>query len=803
MRPIIRFSGIVLVILLILFIVAYFAIYHISRESVPDYNQTITIKGLHKQVTVFRDSFAIPHVIAENEEDLYRVTGYLMAQDRLWQMDVLRRATYGRLSEIFGKKTLKTDILMRALRIGNKSDMVISRSDKRVLQAMEAFTDGVNQYILKNWHTLPLEFKILHYKPESWKIKDSFNLLGYMAWDLNGSWNSEILLHLLIARLGREKSADFFPRSDSIQHCIYGLHESDATALDWRSELLGISSTLQDLGLQIFHGSNNWVISGSKTATGKPILANDMHLGFSIPGVWYQIHQVIPGKLDVTGVILPGEPFVVAGHNQHIAWGLTNVMNDDIDFYSETLNGKDSTQYKVDGHWRNLSVQKESFAIKGNDTVHLILRFTHRGPIISMLKNLHHESISMHWLGNEYSNEIRSIFLLNRATNWEEFCDAMKTFIAVSQNVVYADTDGNIGMYCCAGIPIRKGDPRMVQRGDTSAFDWKGFVPFDSLPHQFNPQKGYAISANNRTMDKTFHHYISAWFDLPYRYLQIDTLLKGKENLTISDIASIQTDQTSKLVQEYLPTLLSILKEYTNPTKNEKRAIAILQNWKGNMNEDISAPAIFEVFYNRFAFNLFHDKIGDTLFNSLLSDKIILRQTLENVWKNKTSTLFDTYHMPKEMLTFRNIVIQTFRESIDYLEKKFGEESDQWEWGKIHTLTLEHPLGQVEILDKIFQLNRGPFPVSGSFHTIAPFSYRYSDLFHVVSGASQRHIYDLSNWDASLSVIPTGNCGISSSTHYCDQTNLYLSGKYHMDAYSIPKIATLFLYKAIFVPSQK
>ena len=380
-----KIFGYAMILLILTFIVVFYILFHLNARSIPDYNKNLELIGLKEKVEVYRDSFAIPHVYAKNEEDLYRAIGYLTAQDRLWQMDLLRHVTTGRLSEIFGKDLIKTDMLMRALCIPEKSQKVLEQSDAAVKRMLNAYTDGVNQFIYRNYHKLPIEFVILGYKPERWQPIHSINLIGYIAWDLNGSWNAEIVLHKLEAKLTKAQVADFVPGYDSTLATIYST-KAKFTGTDWCSELQKANEKIEDLGLQVFHGSNNWVVSGSKTSSGKPMLANDMHLGFNAPGVWYQMHQVIPGKLNVTGVVLPGQPFVVSGHNDSIAWGLTNVMNDDIDFYHETLNPADSNQYKLDGQWKKLIVRHEKIAVKGGDTVRYDLKFTHRGPIISTLK---------------------------------------------------------------------------------------------------------------------------------------------------------------------------------------------------------------------------------------------------------------------------------------------------------------------------------------------------------------------------------------------------------------------------------
>lgn len=788
-----------MILLILLLIIVFAVIYNLNVRPVPDYNKSLQLVGLKDSVEVYRDSFAIPHVYAKNEEDLYRAIGYLTAQDRLWQMDLLRRVTTGRLSEIFGKDLVKTDMLMRALRIPEKSQKVLEHCDPSIKRMLNAYTDGVNQFIYRNRHKLPIEFVILGYKPERWQPIHSINLIGYIAWDLNGSWNAEIVLHKLEAKLNNAQVADFVPGSDSTMATIYHT-KATYTNTDWITELQRANENIEDLGLQVFHGSNNWVVSGSRTASGKPMLANDMHLGFNAPGVWYQMHQVIPGKLNVTGVVLPGQPFVVSGHNDSIAWGLTNVMNDDIDFYRETLNPADSNAYKLDGQWKKLLIKHEKIAVKGGDTIKYDLKFTHRGPIISSLKKISKETISMRWLGNEVSNELRSISLLNRARNWTDFCTAMQTFVSISQNAAYADVKGNIGMYCCAGIPIRKGNPMEVFPGETSTYDWQGLVPFDKLPHKYNPPEGFAVSANNRTIDPSYPYYISHWFDLPFRYDRIHEMIQANNKMTTSTMTEIQTDINSKHVAYYLPGLLESLRKQTNRSKEEDIALQLLEKWHGQMDAKAPAPLIFEVFFNSFIKNVIADELGDELFKELIVDKILVRNTIKNIWSKKTSVLFDDIRTHNKVESFDDMVWKSFSEAIAELSETQGHNVASWQWGKVHTFTLEHPLGKVKVLDIAFHLNRGPFETGGSFHTVAPYSYRYNTPYKVQSGASQRHIYDLADWDNSLSVLPTGNSGIPSSKHYCDQTALYLEGKYHRDWFSEKEVTQHMRYKAVFTP---
>jgi penicillin amidase len=772
---------------------------NIADRAVPDYSKVFSIEGLTDSVRVYRDSFAIPHIYAQNQADLYRVAGYLTAQDRLWQMDLLRHVTTGRLSEIFGEDLLEADILMRSLRIQEKSEGIYEQTPPELKTLFEAYSNGINQFMENNKSKLPPEFKILGYEPEPWKPVHSFNLIGYIAWDLNGSWNSEIVLHKLKNKLGEAKMAELVPSFDSTQSVIYSSSREKRDNSNWGAEFILANQQMQELGLSVFHGSNNWAVSSAHSQSGKPLLANDMHLGLNAPGIWYPMHQVVNGELNVTGVVLPGAPFIISGHNQKIAWGLTNVMNDDIDFYKEELNPSNSNQYAFNSQWKNLEVRKEKIAVKGKDTITKIIKFTHRGPIISSLKGISDETISMRWLGNEWSNEVRTVYLLNRAGNWDDFKNAVKSFIAVSQNIVYADTAGNIGMYCSAGVPKRKGPAYDILPGNTDEYDWKGLVPFDSLPHYFNPESGIAISANNKTAPIDYPYYISYWYDLPFRYNRISTLLNAKEKHSLESFREIQTDFHSTNVEYYLPVLLSILGK-ANFSGSEQTAFNLLKKWDGNMAADKAVPTIYETFFMKFVMNVFQDEMGDTIYREFLGDKILVRNAVHRIWKTRNSAYCNNIFTKNKIEGFDNMVISSFKMAVNELGENYGNSIEKWEWGKLHTVSINHPLGKVWVLNKLFNLNRGPYSIGGSFHTIEPYSYKYTMPFVSTHGASQRHIYSLGNWDNSLVVIPTGISGVPASDYYCDQTSMYINKKYRNDWFSREKVAQHAKYTIVLKP---
>ncbi len=754
----------------------------LSRKGLPDYNAEVKLEGMLGQVTVYRDAYAVPHIYAENEEDLYRATGYVMAQDRLWQMDLFRRATTGRLSEIFGPDLVETDLLMRALRIPEKSQKVLNRQSQEVLEALEAFSDGVNQFIEKHRNELPLEFSLLGYKPEDWAPEHTINLIGYMAWDLTFPWESEALVFKIIQKIGRNnpKLIELVPDLSLQKTLGYPKFRLGKTELELSINLLESSHKLKELGLVVFSGSNNWAVSGKKSTTGKPLFANDMHLDLFVPGIWYQMHQVIEGKLNVTGVCLAGAPSVVAGHNQRIAWGMTNAMVDDMDFYLETIHPDNPNMYRFNGEWCEMEVRTEKILIKGGNIAEKTLRFTHRGPIISGFKNLGEHTLSMRWIGNDFSNEVYSVYWLNRARNWEEFKHAAKYFFAVSQNINYADVDGNIGLYYCAGVPIRKGKGHFVFPGETDEYDWTGFVPFEELPHVYNPESGHVSSANNRATDETYPYYISTWFLPPHRIERIREMLEGKDKLYIDDFKSMQADLHSTLVDDILGDILGELKHLENLSQPEREALGLLMSWPGDLTGDSAAAAVFEKMLYHLTKNLIQDELGDKLLNEFIGIQTLYLNLLVKMFNDKHSLWCDDVNTADIEEDLSHVVQKSFRDTVQDLVTNRGEDLEDWEWGKIHKLHLDHPIGSVKILDRVFRLNRGPFPVGGSSHTVCPFFYSFKD-FVSKSGASHRHIFSLANWDESWTVIPTGVSGVPASPHYCDQTSLYLKNQYHHD----------------------
>jgi len=797
MKTLKKISLFLLGLLVIAAIAAFVFLNNVRTKALPDYNATLELENFTEEVTVYRDTFAVPHIYAKNQEDLYRAVGYVMAQDRLWQMDLLRRVTTGSLSEVLGKDLVNADQLFRSLRFNEKSQVMLDSCSPELVSCLEAFADGVNQYIDQHQKNLPFEFTLLGYQPEHWTPIHSLNMVGYMSWGLTLAWSTEVTIFKISQLVDQDLLTELVPELSSEASCIVPGFMGENKDLEFVSALNGIDEVIKGLGLEVFLGSNNWVVAGKKSETGMPILANDMHLELMSPGIWYQMHQVVEGELNVTGVVLPGQPMIVCGHNEHIAWGMTNVMLDDMDFYLETINPDDSTQYRLNGEWVDLDIRKEEIKVKGQDEPEIRYnKFTHRGPVISTFKNVKDHAISMRWIGNSYSNEVRSVYLYNRARNWDEFRDAASTFIAVSQNIAYADIEGNIGIQISGGVPIRKGGGVLIRPGDTTEYDWTGMVPFDELPRMFNPERGWIASANNKTIGPDYPYYISSWYDLPNRYERIVERLTEKELLSIEDFKSIQADQLSLLAKKFTPLFVEYL-DGAEMDPVETASYELLKNWDYTMRADAAAPLIFDQCYTELIRSVFGDEVGEELLDLLFAQDILPSILLDKIRISKTSGWLDNVETADVTEGLPEDVQVAFRKAVSDISAYAGDKPETWKWGNYHTLTLKHPMGGKAIVEKLFHVNKGPMAVGGSFHTVSPYSYPMNETFQANHGASHRHIYSTADWNQSQTIIPTGESGIPASPYYLDQMKWYVRNIYHADYFTRDEVEAHAVYTSV------
>jgi penicillin G amidase len=780
------------------FITGFYSSDGSRKRSNPQYEGEIITPGLTKNVKVYRDERGMPHIYASNEHDLYFAAGFITAQERLWQMDLIRRSSTGRLSEIFGKSYVQTDLFARCLNVPEKSRIILEVEDTLILKCLQAYTDGVNAFIKAAGKKLPVEFRILSYTPEQWKIEDIANIIGCLGWALTSkNLDSELFNYRLVQKFGIEKASQLIPDWKVATNTVYPDFKIDNEVLSQAESFVSSFDRIAELGIAAFSGSNNWAVSGNRTETGKPILSNDMHLSLSLPGIWMQMHQVIPGKLNVTGVLIPGEPFIIAGHNEKIAWGMTNLMVDDVDLFAEKINPENPNQYFFNGEWKNLESKNEIINIKEKKQDTLNIKFTHRGPIISGMQNISDVSLSMRWSGNDSSDEIRSVYLLNRAEGWDDFRSGLKTFRAISQNFVFADKEGNIGLNVGGGVPIRKGPGTLIRNGETDEYDWKGYVPFNQLPCSFNPVKGYVSSANNTTAGNDYPYFISSDFVMPYRINRIRQMLDEKKIFGIEDFKKMINDQHSDFAGLLTPLILRVNDRLEELNPSETIALAALKGWDYDMNVNLAAPTIFELFRISFKKNLLSDELGE-LYDKLFYN--VGEYYVYRILMDGADEWVDNIDTP-EKETIDDIVIKSFKDCIGSLIKQCGKNQENWKWGNVHTVTFAHPLGSVKILDLLFNLNSDNFGVGGSDHTVSPY-FSFDPGFKVVNGASERHIFNTADWDDSYTVLPGGESGIPGSEFYLSQVKTYLNANFYKDAFSEDAVKASTYYTLVLKPEK-
>ena len=740
------------------------------------YSGTIETPNITKPVEVYFDSYGVPHVFAENDDDMFFVAGYLGARDRLFQMAFMKYTYTGQLSRVVNDTLFAEDKFLRTLGFESVAEKTLEKIPKELLAHLQKTCDGINAYAQSlSPAEYPLEFRLIGIEElPTFEPKDIAGLSTLMAWELQGGWDSELFFGAIQEQFGPEYLADILP---GYKPNYITIASSENVLLLGYQEFAEKTRSLRNVlkTERSGYGSNVWVVSGKKTLTKKPLLANDPHLAFNQPPWWYEI-RLKSNNYNFGGYGLYGFPLPVLGHNEHIAWGFTNVMADDMDFYVEKLN-EDLTEYYMDGEWIPLTIKKETTKLRSGKEKEIIIKSTHRGPIVSGIhpdaKN-NNRAISFRWTEFDAFDETTAMFRMAKAKNWEEFSDASKTFGAPGQNLTYADTQGNIGWRPGVKIPIREGAEALLPfDGTTSKHDWQGYVPFEEMPFLFNPEKGYISNGNNKTIDSSYPYYISRYWADPSRATQIQKRLEELETVSIKDMADIQNDITSPFAQEYLKVFTKIYRKKSSVDGD--RIYALLKDWDGKETIESQAALAFHLLYLATVENLFEDELrllGKGSMETLLSLRYIKSLAVRKAFEEKKSLWIDNIDTPKQE-TLEDIVNQSFKQAGEKLTS-FKDKT----WGNVHTLTVEHRLDKDPVVKKWINFSVGPFPMAGSDKTPRAASYKAREPFEVVAGASMRRIIDLSNLDNGLSILPTGQSGLFGSKHYDDQAPLYNSNSY-------------------------
>lgn len=782
------------------FILIFLAgINYISKKGLPENKGNFKVFHLQKEVRILRDKYGIPHIFARNIFDLFYAIGFVHAQDRLWQMEFFRRVSQGRLTEIFGNvkisaggrenlDLLSQDKFYRTVGFKYYAEKSFEKFPPLAKKLLEKYSQGVNEYIERD--NLPLEFLILGYKPERWKPADTLSIAIFIAWELTSNWDVELLRYLVSLKIGEEKMWKLLPKIhppgpyivESSQKNYFNKKENFSEVLLNPLFVKKILNLSQNIKL-ISPASNNWVVSGKKSISGKPVLANDPHLTHFLPSIFYQIHLVC-NDLDVIGISFPGLPFVVLGHNRNFAWAATTTNADTSDLFVEKTNPKNHNQYLYKGRWKNFEKREEEIRVKNGKkfkTVKLEILSTVHGPIInSIYPEFLKESplISLCWSGfyAKVGGEIYLRFM--KAKNIKDFILAVKENEIPIQNWIFADKDGNIGYFPGGLIPVRKkGDGTFPVEGWSGEYDWCGFIPPEEIPQIYNPENNYIVTANNKVIDERKYKYIIS-YDYPpsYRAERIIELLNSKKKLSASDMEKFQKDNYSKQGEKIAKYFIEAC-EKIRGEKIYTDACRWLKRWDFHTDIESIGATIFYKTYSIALKKTLEDELGEDILkifsNSTRLESFFDRLLQEN--SPDTLIFFDNIKTP-EIETKDQILRESFKEAVIFLRENFGNDVKKWRWGKLHHITFFHPFSSVKILKRFF--SAGKFEAAGARHVVDVAYYNpLENFYNAVHGAAYRMVIDMANVENARMIIDTGQSGHIRSRHFKDQLNLWLEGK--------------------------
>lgn len=799
MKKLKKILGILGILILLLVIGAWIFIGTLK----PTYEGEKELSNITKEVKVYYDTYGIPHIYAENELDASRALGYVHAQDRLWQMELLRRIGKGGLSEVFGKDLLGTDKFFLSLGIDDASVKTVANLDRnsKMVQLSEAYLDGINQFIAEG--PTPIEFYLTGIEKQAFVLKDVYNTIGYMAFSFAMAHKTDPLLTHIKNKLGVEYLMDLEidanPSTVFIKN--HNVQPSDS--------LLGnvmamVSGALDGLPIPQFEGSNSWVIAPEKTKRGKVIFANDPHIGFAQPSVWYEAHLSTP-TYKKYGYYLAGFPFPLLGHNRKLAYGLTMFENDDIDFYYEKTNPEDSTQYKTADGWKNYETLNKTIKVKDGEDVAFSYQKTHHGPVLNGIANqiTGKEPISMSWIYPKIENKVLNVICdISHADNLEEFKRALPDLHAPGLNIMYGDAENNVAWFASAKLYQMPDSThtKFILDGASGAQEPVRYLDFSENPQSINPPWNYVYSANNQP-DSIAGMLYPGYYLPENRAKRIVQLLAPKDDWDKNAVSEMITDVTSSVDPRVLFNLFNKVK-VEELVDEQLILLDKLSLWQG----EYSLNSVEALVYTRWIYyvlkNTFEDELGEEMFKQFMSTHF-LKRLIAPMMESNNSVWWDNVTTEGVDETIQDIVHASYIEAMESLRNDFGNNITQWTWDKAHTIEHGHPIGQVDMFRFLF--NVGPFPVQGSREVInnMAFTYDGTGKYKVSSGPSTRRVIDFSDVENSISILPTGQSGNPFSPHYEDQAEMYVNGEFRKMMMNKEEIVETAESLLIFSPSEK
>jgi penicillin G amidase len=778
----------IIYILIILLVSSLVALLLYLTSLKPQYSGSIQLQGIKNPVEIVYDSYGIPHIYGKNEEDTYFGLGYAHAQDRLFQMEMIRRVASGRLSEIFGKEFISVDKFFKTLGLDDhaieSARIYLNDTTQNYQRDALAYLKGINQFIEKG--RTPVEFTMLGIPKEPFTASDIYLTINYMSFNFAQGFKTDPTLSYIYTKFGNKYLNDIAGayKEGGLKIPVFINDSTASPVLISENKYETTADLLEKVEVYAppLCGSNGWVISPARSKSGKVLFANDAHIGYGQPSVWYEANLEYPGY-SFYGNHLAGFPFAAIGHSKSVTWGLTMLMNDDIDFYSEKINPENKFQVMDNGKWVPLTIKTKKIKVKNEADRELIVRNSNHGPLVQGVmpewKYITNDAVACWWTHLKFpSNLLQITYRMNHATNMTEMRSAVSEIISPGLNVMYGDSAGNIAWWAAAKMIHRsaKATPSLLMNGSNGKFDPSGFYDFSYNPKSENPPSGLIYSANNQP-DSVKGYFLPGYYVPDDRARRINELLSDRDIYSAEDFQRINFDVISKTAPLNAQNILSILNpKITNKTPIHNKAYYRLLRWNGNHQPNDVAPTIYyRLIYYILKMTL-QDEMGVTNFNVYLKTHAY-KSSLSSLLKNKNSLWWNDISTKSVTENRIHIFNKAFDQTINDLVKNLDDNVNAWQWGRVHQLEHVHPIGMKKPFNYLF--NVGPFPVSGGIETINNSDFLLTDLpkYKVTLGPSMRIVLDFANIENSMSVLPTGESGNVMSNYYKNQSNMYNKGK--------------------------
>ncbi len=765
--------------------------YYFFLKPLPPREGELQIVGITDSIRIQRDQWGIPHIYATNDRDLFFASGFVQAQDRLFQMDLNRRAGLGRLSELFGETTLPVDRFIHTIGLPEMAQQAIQESSPGMKRLLQAFANGVNAYLNQAIVSgkLPFEYRVLGVQPEPWQPAHTAAVGMMMDWSLEYNYKSELIMLGIANKVGWQKAQQlvpYYPPAMPVHISIY--QSSQAPDENYFQHNLWDAATALTEVTGLNGGSNSWVIAPALSESGGALLASDPHLsGGKLPGTWYVLHLKSDSS-EAMGVTFPGVPYPLIGRNRHIAWGITNNGADVQDLYRIAVNPHNSDLYRYDDKWEPFRKEtriikvKDDKASRGIRFDSLRILYTKQGAVLNKLFPGSRAVLSLHWNGQHAVMNLAAFWKLCRADNWKTFRQALSFYTGTPLNFLYADDQGNIGYQLAGSIPLRKNsrqwNTNFPADGASSSFQWIGMMPFETLPYRYNPKEGFIVSANNPTYSPGDPRAFPQIYAPGYRAARIQQLIRQTPKHTLATMRVMQQDSYSLLAEKLIPRWASQLRNI--PSLPYPKYLDLLENWNGDCSTNSVAFTIYQDLRRRFAVNTFRDELGDSLSVEYLNRWYLSMDRWVHLLDDEQSSWFDDVSTPQRE-TQADILLKSWQEAITALRSRFGDNPTSWKWGKRHAIFYTHPFARASRIMAFF-LKKGPYPMNGDGESINRAMFNFvanpTAAYDVVVTSSMRQLVDLSVPAKALGIIETGQSGHPGSRHFTDQIQLWWKGDY-------------------------